>query len=80
MPAMAVPPDAFESVAAIVNALPEVAHNYARDHALNLWFVIATPTPEGIGAAIARIEAETGLPVLDFPKEREYFVGLSLAA
>lgn len=78
--AMAVPAASFDRVAAIVNALPEVAHNYARDHALNMWFVIATPTPEGIDAAIARIEAATGLPVLAFPKEREYFVGLSLAA
>jgi len=78
--AMTVPPEAFERVAAIVNALPEVAHNYARDHALNMWFVVATSSPEGIDAAIARIEAATGLAVLAFPKEREYFVGLSLAA
>ena len=78
--AMSVPVAEFEHTAAAVNALPEVAHNYARDHALNMWFVIATPTPEGIDAAIARIEAATGLPVLAFPKEREYFVGLSLAA
>jgi hypothetical protein len=28
-------------------------------------------------AAIARIEAETGLPVLAFPKEREFFVELA---
>ena len=70
----------FDAVAAQVNALPEVAHNYARDHALNMWFVVATATPEGIDDAIARIEAATGLPVLAFPKEREYFVELRLTA
>jgi DNA-binding Lrp family transcriptional regulator len=32
--------------------------------------------PPSAAAAIARIEAETGLPVLAFPKEREYFVEL----
>ena len=78
--AMAVPPARFDDVAAMVNALPEVAHNYARDHAFNLWFVLATETPEGIAAAIATIEAATGLPVANFPKEREFFVELRLPA
>ena len=78
--AMAVPPGRFDDVAAIVNALPEVAHNYARDHAFNLWFVLATETPDGIAAAIATIEAATGLPVASFPKEREFFVDLRLSA
>lgn len=39
--AMAVPPEHFEEVAAKVNALPEVAHNYQREHRLNMWFVVA---------------------------------------
>jgi siroheme decarboxylase len=76
--AMTVPEDKFDDVAAMVNALPEVAHNYAREHALNMWFVLATDTPDGAGDAVASIEARTGLPVLTFPKEREYFVGLDL--
>ena len=76
--AMQVPAADYERVAAAVNALPEVAHNYARDHALNMWFVLGTETPDGIAAAIAKIEAETGLPVYAFPKEREYFVELKL--
>jgi len=78
--AMAVPAADFERVAAQVNARPEVAHNYARDHALNMWFVLATETPDGIDAALAAIERTTGLPVLAFPKEREYFVELRLPA
>ena len=78
--AMAVPPASLDRVAAIVNGFAEVAHNYERDHALNLWFVVATPTPDGIDAAIADIEAATGLPVLSFPKEREYFVEMRLSA
>jgi len=78
--AMAVPPERFDDVAAIVNALPEVAHNYARGHVFNLWFVLATETPGGIAAAIAAIEAATGLPVTNFPKEREFFVELRLPA
>jgi siroheme decarboxylase len=78
--ALAVADEDFERVVEIVNAFPEVAHNYRRDHRLNMWFVLATETPEGIGQVIARIEAQTGLTVFAFPKEREYFVGMRLAA
>ena len=78
--AMKVPEAEFDRVAAQVNAFPEVAHNYRRDHALNMWFVLATATPEGIAAAVDAIEAATGLPVFPFPKEREYFVEMKLHA
>ena len=78
--AMQVPQADFERVAQIVNAFPEVAHNYQRQHALNMWFVLAAEKPEGIPAAIRRIEAATGLAVLDFPKLDEYFVELRLTA
>ncbi|MCX8017787.1 MAG: tripartite tricarboxylate transporter substrate-binding protein, partial [Rhodocyclaceae bacterium] len=78
--ALKVPEADYERVAAAVNALPEVAHNYRREHAFNMWFVLATETPEGIAAAIDRIEAATGLPVFAFPKEREYFVEMKLHA
>lgn len=78
--ALTVPEDDYERVAAIVNALPEVAHNYRREHRLNMWFVLATETPAGITHASARIEAATGLTVFAFPKEREYFVEMKLDA
>ncbi len=70
----------FERVTAQVNAFPEVAHNYRREHALNMWFVLATATPEGIARTVIAIEAATGLPVFAFPKEREYFVEMKLHA
>lgn len=78
--ALGVPEARYDAVAEAVNALPEVAHNYRREHRLNMWFVLATETQEGIPAAIARIEAATGLKVHAFPKEREYFVEMKLEA
>ena len=78
--ALAVPEARFEEVAEQVNALPEVAHNYRREHLLNMWFVLATETPEGIARAIKRIEADTGLALHAFPKEKEYFVDMRLKA
>ena len=76
--ALEVPEARFAEVTALVNDLPEVAHNYLRDHRLNMWFVVAAETPEAAWAACDRIEAATGLPVHAFPKEREFFVGLYL--
>ena len=78
--ALAVPEARYEAVTEQVNALPQVAHNYRREHALNMWFVLATESQAGIDEAIARIEADTGLPVFAFPKEREYFVEMKLEA
>lgn len=78
--AMQVPEAQFDAVTAQLNAIPEVAHNYRREHALNMWFVLATETPEEITGVCAQIGSLTGLQVLAFPKEREYFVGLRLEA
>ena len=78
--ALAVPEADYERVAELVNALPEVAHNYRREHAFNMWFVLATETPAGIAAAIDRIERTTGLKVYAFPKLNEYFVEMKLTA
>lgn len=78
--AIAVPEAQWASAVEAVNAFPEVAHNYRREHALNMWFVLATETPEGIADCARRIEAATGLVVHLFPKEREYFVEMRLEA
>jgi DNA-binding Lrp family transcriptional regulator len=76
--AMAVPENDFDTVAALLQAMPEVAHNYRREHQLNMWFVVAAETPEGAQAALGRIALATALKVWAFPKEREYHVELRL--
>ena len=78
--AIAVPEERFDAVNAVVNSFPEVAHNYRRTHALNMWFVVAAESPAQADSALARIEEAIGLPVLAFPKEQEYFVELRLPA
>jgi DNA-binding Lrp family transcriptional regulator len=78
--AMEVPPDHFDKVMTLVNEHPEVAHNYERAHRLNMWFVLACDRPAAIAEAADRIEQETGLSVLRFPKLREYFIGFRVVA
>jgi len=77
--AMRVPPERLDEVAGMVNAQPEIAHNYLREHALNLWFVAAAENPDKVEAALARVEALSQLPVYRFPKEREYFLEFKLS-
>lgn len=76
--AIAVPRERYEAVAAFVNAMPQVAHNYEREHRFNMWFVLAAERPEEIAAAVAAIEAGTGLAVIDLPKLTEYRLDLRL--
>ena len=78
--AMAVPEERFEVVAETVNAFPEVAHNYQRTHALNMWFVVATEDPARVAEVLTEIERVTGLPVVNLPKLDEYFLELKLSA
>jgi DNA-binding Lrp family transcriptional regulator len=78
--AMEVPESEFERISQQLNQMPEVAHNYRRDHRLNMWFVVAAASRAEAAAALKTIEDQTGLSVYAFPKEREYFVGLKLSA
>jgi DNA-binding Lrp family transcriptional regulator len=78
--ALEVPAERFTEVTALVNAFPEVAHNYARTHQLNMWFVLAVETPAQLQSTLCAISEQTGLPVYNFPKIKEYFVNLKLQA
>ncbi len=78
--AIQVPPERFEEITRIVNAFPEVAHNYERDHEFNMWFVLATESAEQITQINQAIEEKTGLKVYNMPKLQEFFVGLHFQA
>jgi len=74
--AMAVPPERLEAVAARVSARPEVNHNYAREHRLNLWFVVAGADKTAVRGVLDGIAAETGFEVLALPLEEAYRLDL----
>jgi DNA-binding Lrp family transcriptional regulator len=78
--ALAVPEERFEDVAEQLQGLPEVAHNYRREHAWNMWFVLACATEHDLTETLHHIETLTGLPLLNLPKEETYHVGLYFPA
>ena len=66
-----VPEERLEAVAALVNAAPEVTHNYLRTDELNLWFTFTTNRPADLPAFLDKIRTQTGvgdLHVLDSEK------------
>ncbi|MDD2865426.1 MAG: Lrp/AsnC family transcriptional regulator [Methylococcales bacterium] len=75
--AMSVPKDESERVALQVNHFREVNHNYERENAMNLWFVVIANDVTHLDSVINDIEATTGYKVLRFPLEKEFFIDLS---
>ncbi|GIX21329.1 MAG: protein NirG [Gammaproteobacteria bacterium] len=74
--ALHAPEATYEAIAERVNRHPEVAHNYRREHHLNMWFVVAAETPHRLAEVLAEIETETGCRVFDFSREAEFHVDL----
>ena len=78
--ALEVPTERFDQVTELVNAYPQVAHNYQREHQWNMWFVLATETAQELEATFEEIVRSSGCPGLNLPKEQEFYVGLRLTA
>ena len=76
--ALTAPEARYDQIADIVNLIPQVAHNYRRDHDLNMWFVISSLEKGGVARCIDEIEQATELKVYNFPKQREFYLGLWL--
>lgn len=74
--ALAVPPGRIEEVAAQINALPEVNHNYQREHQWNLWFVLTAPDQTHLQRVLEGIRRDIDLPLLDLPMLTGYRIDL----
>ncbi|MBS0510412.1 MAG: Lrp/AsnC family transcriptional regulator [Proteobacteria bacterium] len=74
--ALAAPPERLEEVAARISREPAINHNYQREHAYNLWFVVTAASPEHMRAVVAGIERDTGCPVIVLPLEEEFHIDL----
>ncbi|RKZ54181.1 MAG: Lrp/AsnC family transcriptional regulator [Candidatus Parabeggiatoa sp. nov. 3] len=74
--AMAVPRTQLKQVADYVSALPEVNHNYEREHRFNLWFVITASTEKHLQTVLTTIEKETNIKVISLPMLESYHIDL----
>lgn len=74
--AMAVPEERLADVAARISALPEVNHNYEREHRFNLWFVLTAPGPEELRKLLERIERQIGISAMSLPLLEDFHIDL----
>ena len=74
--ALSVPGERLADVAGWISTLPEVNHNYEREHRYNLWFVVTAADAQRLGEVLQRIESRTGLRVLRLPLLEEFHIDL----
>jgi DNA-binding Lrp family transcriptional regulator len=75
--ALAVAPEDLQRVSETVNGFPEVNHNYQREHAFNLWFVVTASDREHLAGTLAAIERQARCgTILSLPLVEEYRLDL----
>lgn len=78
---MTVPAERVDEVAAILADMPEVTHNYLREHEFNMWFAVIAPSDEAIAHLLEEIAARTGCgPVHNLPAEKVFKIRVAFAA
>ncbi|HUS54848.1 MAG TPA: AsnC family transcriptional regulator [Thermohalobaculum sp.] len=77
--AIAVPEPRIDEVATLISAEPGVNHSYLRENDWNIWFVATGPDRAHIDGTLKRIEAATGLAVLDLPLVQPYHIDLGFS-
>ena len=74
--ALSVPDAELAQVADLVSRFEAVNHNYEREHRYNLWFVVTAADEAQVQQVLDSIEQQTGLPVLNLPLERSFYIDL----
>ena len=74
--AMKIPGNKLEAIAKLVNKYPEVNHNYEREHAYNLWFVVTASDQQHLEDTLLSIEKLTGTAIMRLPLVREHHIDL----
>jgi DNA-binding Lrp family transcriptional regulator len=75
--AMTVPVERIEEVAEMINKLEGVTHNYVRDHHLNIWFTLTSPSKSDIEKQLQDLEQASGLKILPMPAQKLYKIKVS---
>ncbi len=73
--ALRLPAGRVEEVAMIINAFPQVSHNYLRDHRYNLWFTLAARDREKLEQLLREIRDRCGLnggDMIELPVKRRF--------
>ncbi len=64
--------DRIDEVAEWINRLPQVTHNYIREHEWNLWFTLTAESQDEVRKIIEDVEDSLGIRVLSMPARKIY--------
>lgn len=67
----------MDQVAAYINGLIEVTHNYVREHEYNMWFTVIAHSKERLNEIIKDLETRFGLEVLNLPAIRFFKISVN---
>lgn len=76
---MQVPLERLQAVAAYISSLPQVNHNYLREHPINLWFVAACRSQGALADLMAQIRNAVHCHPLRLPMEAAYHIDLGFS-
>jgi DNA-binding Lrp family transcriptional regulator len=74
--ALAVPEERMEALGEWISLLPQINHNYQREHDYNLWFVATAPDHRSLDAVLARIADHAACPMLRLPLQESFHIDL----
>lgn len=74
--ALRLPAADLDRVAAAVSAWPEVNHNYQREHAYNLWFVVTAAHRTRLAEILGNIAQTADAPLISLPLEEAFHIDL----
>ncbi|MFQ5826664.1 MAG: Lrp/AsnC family transcriptional regulator, partial [Dehalococcoidia bacterium] len=75
--ALRLPPHQLDGAAGIIGQHPGVSHNYAREHAFNLWFTLALPPGANLEEETQTLAARAGAEaVLSLPAIKVFKIGV----
>ena len=74
--AVQAPAERFGAIAEVVNSYRQVNHNYRRDHAWNMWFVVTAESHETRDGILDDIENRTECDVLNLPMLTDFYIDL----
>lgn len=75
--AVQIPRKRIDEYASVVNAYPEVTHNYVRTGEPNCWFTLIAPDEACAREIIREIGKKLGTAVLDLPASRTFKIKVS---
>jgi len=59
-----------------VSSYAQVNHNYEREHAFNLWFVVTSEDEQAIADVLDGIRRRTGIAVMELPLVEAFHIDL----